>query len=224
MKQGSQEWHKVRLGKITASQMSRVMGSNRSWSSYARQLRDELAILDRINAGEDIELGNNFDNEAMAWGRRWEPVARAEYEFREDCDVNEDGFIIHPEYPFIGASPDGSIEPDDDSMLGTLEIKCPFSESVHLATIANGMPSSHKPQTQTQIWTTGAHWVSFVSYDSRRDLARQYFHQKIERDGTYINLMESRCLEFWEFVQSGTEGPGKIKSDRIRSNTIPELF
>lgn len=224
MIQGSQEWLRQRLGRITASAMHRVMGSERAWSTYARQLREELAILERINAGENIELGNDFNIESMAWGHRWEPIARAEYEFREDCDVTQVAFIVHPDYPFIGASPDGLAEPDKGSELVSLEIKCPYSESVHLAIITNGFPSQHKPQVQSQTWIAGAGGASFVSYDNRRDLARQYFHKFIDRDDDYIAIMEARCIEFWEFVQSGNDAPGKRKSDQINSNTIPQLF
>ncbi len=65
MKQGSYEWFKARLGKITGSEMKRVMGGPRAWASYARQLREELALLARIEAGEEIELGSSFDCTAM---------------------------------------------------------------------------------------------------------------------------------------------------------------
>ena len=60
--QRSQEWFRLRLGKITGPQMKRVMAGPRAWASYARQLREELEVLARIEAGEDIELGSDFDN------------------------------------------------------------------------------------------------------------------------------------------------------------------
>lgn len=224
MIQLSHDWFKVRLGKITGSEMSRVMGGPRAWASYARQLREELATLDRLEAGEEIELGSDFDTEATAWGRRWEPAALAEYSFREDVDVDAVGFAVHPDFPFIGCSVDGKVY-EGGGLRGIIEAKCPYSESVHLHTLSCGVvPGEHIHQVQTGIWVYGVDGGSFVSFDPRRDLNRKYFHRLVERDGTYISLMEARCLEFWEFVKSGRDEPGKIKSDRIGSDTIPQLF
>lgn len=225
MEQLSQAWFKAKLGKISGSNMKRVMGGPRAWASYARQLREELALLARIEAGEDIELGSTFDCDAMAWGRKWEPIAIAEYEFQEDVDVRRVGFSVHPEYPFVGCSLDGEVYKDADVLEGIVEAKCPYSEAVHLKTLVGGhVPNEHLPQVHTGIWVADVDWGAFISYDPRRDLARRLFLRLLDRDDVYIARMESRCLEFWEFVQSGQDEITYIKSDAIRSNAIPRLF
>lgn len=238
MEQGSYEWYKIRLGKITGTGMKRVLGGPRAWASYAKQLRDELARLARIEAGEEIELGSTFDCAAMDWGRKWEPVAIAEYEFKEDVDVKRVGFSVHPDFPFIGCSLDGEVYKDAHekdpstgetiitSMLeGIVEAKNPYSESVHLRTLTfNRVPDEHRPQIHTGIWVADVDWGDFISYDPRRDLARRLFVRRLDRDDVYIERMERRCQEFWEFVQSGQGEVGQIKSDHIRSNTIPKIF
>lgn len=234
MEQGSYEWFKVRLGKITGSEMRRVMGGPRAWASYARQLREEAALLVRIENGEAIELGNTFDNAAMAWGHEWEPRARAEYAFLNDVDVKRAGFKIHPVYPFIGCSVDGDIfnETDLDDGLpaqkildGIAEIKCPYSEAVHLSTLAAGrVPDEHYPQIHTGIWVADVDWAAFISYDPRRDTARKLFQRIVQRDQQYIRRMEERCLEFWDFVQSCEDEPGRIKSNDFSSGKVPQIF
>ena len=54
--QGSTTWRKERLGRCTASEFSKIMPGPKSqaYRSYAIQLRSELKLLSRINAGEDV--------------------------------------------------------------------------------------------------------------------------------------------------------------------------
>ncbi len=161
----------------------------------------------------------------MDWGHKWEPVAIAEYEFQEDVDVRRVGFSVHPEYPFIGCSLDGEVYKDADIIEGIVEAKCPYSESVHLRTLTfDRVPDEHRPQVHTGIWVADVDWGAFISYDPRRDLARRLFLKLLDRDDVYIKRMESRCLEFWEYVQSGQSEVNQIKSDHLRSNTIPRIF
>ncbi len=224
MEQLSYSWFKARLAKITGSNMTRVMGGPRAWSSYARQIREEMVILERIEAGEEIELGSDFDTEATSWGRKWEPAALAEHSFRQDCDVDVVGFVTHPKYPFIGCSVDGKVY-KDGGLLGTVEVKCPYSESIHLHTLSCGVvPGGHIPQIQSGTWIMHVDRAHFVSFDPRRDLSRRYFFKEIKRDDEYIALMEARCLEFWDFVNSKNTEISRIKSGVSSSGTIPQLF
>ena len=42
--------------------------------------------------------------------------------------VTQSGFFINKKYPFLGASPDGSVyDPSSDQHFGFLEVKCPIS-------------------------------------------------------------------------------------------------
>lgn len=224
IKQRSWEWFKARLNKITGSEMSRVLGGERAWASYARQLREEAELLKRIEDGEEIELGGGFDNDAMAWGRRWESIAIAEYAFQNDVDVRPVGFTVHPEFPFIGCSLDGEVYKDADIIEGVVEAKCPYSESVHMSTLSGGVvPDRHLPQVYSGIWIADVEWGDFISFDPRRDLSRRLFVRTVERDDAYIERLETRCLEFWEFVQSGGDEPARIKS-ATAGGSLPRLF
>ena len=114
---------------------------------------------------------------------------------------------------------------DADVIDGVLEIKCPYSEAVHLRTLTcDRVPDEHRPQLLAGIWIHDVDWGAFGSFDPRRALARRLSLKLMDRDDIYIKRMESRCLEFWEFVQSGQGEVGQIKSDHIQSNWIPKLF
>lgn len=225
MEQLSQEWFQAKLGKISGSNMKRVMGGPKAWASYARQLRQEFETLKRIQDGEEIVLGSTFDVAATKWGRQFEPIAIAEYEFMHDVDVKRVGFVVHKDYPFIGCSTDAEVYKNGDVIDGVLEVKCPYSEAVHLKTLAEDrVPDQHRPQLHTEIWVEDVEWGGFISFDPRRTLERRLFLKLLDRDDKYIERMESRCLEFWEFVNSNNTEIDRIKSDSLGTGTMPRLF
>lgn len=231
--QGTLEWKKERLGRVTASRFGNVMVGPKSsaYHSYARQLRSEFELLERINAGEEVELGPDFYAAATAWGKKHEPIARAEYEFRNDCDVEVPKLIVHPQYGFAGASLDGihtELNRDVTSIFTGghplelrigLEAKCPYNPEVHARTLLHGVEDEHRPQVQGEIWVAELDAVDFVSFNPRANGASRYFERRIYRDDAYIKLLSHRVIEFWAFVQSGEETPAPVEV-----GTVPMLF
>lgn len=67
-------------------------------------------------------LYSSFDCEAMAYGRKHEPIARHRIEEEIGKPIKPCGLFIDLEKPFLGATPDGLIDED-----GLVEIKCPSS-------------------------------------------------------------------------------------------------
>lgn len=214
--QGSVEWRRARLGRVTASRFSDVMAGPKSaaYISYARQIRAEFDILKRLNAGEDIPMQPDFYSAATNWGKKYEPMARAEYEWENDCTIIVPKFTTHDVHGYAGASADGVRSTND---IG-LETKCPFSQEVHAQTIAHGMPDDHIAQVQGGIWIYALDAWDFVSFDPRRIQYGRYYQQRINRDERYIDALEKAVVEFWEFVISGAEAPTVV------SGSIPILF
>lgn len=215
--QRSIEWRKERLGRVTASRLSDVLGSVSARASYARQLRHEAQLLARINAGEQVQLDPDFYSSATAWGEKHEPEARSEYEWRNNVTVAVPRFRVHGVYPFIGCSVDGIVL-ESDGAIG-LEIKCPFDQLVHANTLAHGVPADHRPQIHGEIWVCGLEAVDFVSYDPRSKAPLDYFERRVMRDDKYIAHLESKALEFWDFVKSGKDYP-----EDASATTVPVLF
>jgi len=181
VQQGSEEWKTLRLGKITASRVSQVMGKSR---------QNFLAI---ITAERISKQAESFTNAAMQWGIDTEPFAREAYEARNGVKVVQVGFCLHPTIKDAGASPDGLVGDD-----GLIEIKCP-NTSTHVGTLIDQKaPTKYIPQIQFQLACTGRQWCDFVSFDPR--IEQSFFQIRVERDSEYIEKMEKEVSEFLEEV------------------------
>jgi predicted phage-related endonuclease len=126
---------------------------------------------------------------ALTWGHDIEPLARAMYQARTGVIVELCGFIVHPDYQFIGASPDFLVGKD-----GGGEIKSPMSTEVHLETLEEGLPREHVDQIQGGLWVTGRKWWDFVSYNDDFPSHLKLYVQRVERDDAFIATLEENCL------------------------------
>lgn len=206
MEQRSDEWFAERAGKITASRMADVMTERergefksgprkgqtkpqpKNLTDYAHQLAAErLTGLPR----KQVKAA------ALTWGREVEPAAMAAYQAETGQIVETCGFIIHPLYDFIGASPDFLVGTD-----GGGEIKSPESAEVHLETLLHGLPDEHVAQIQGGLWVTGRQWWDFVSYHPSFAEPHRLYIQRVNRDEDYIKGMEAACLLLEADVQN----------------------
>ncbi|MCY1235254.1 putative phage-type endonuclease [compost metagenome] len=190
--QGTAEWHKLRLGKVTASRVADVIartqkGYGASRANYAAQL-----ITERLT-GLPTE---GFTNAAMQWGTEMEPEARSAYEFFRAEDVVQVPFVGHPTIGEAGASPDGLVGPD-----GLVEIKCP-NTATHIETLLNKeVASKYVTQMQWQMACTGRGWCDFVSYDPRLPESMRFFCQRVHRDDAMIAGLEVEVVAFLNEVR-----------------------
>jgi putative phage-type endonuclease len=184
IQQGSEEWHAMRLGFITASRFKDVIagGQGKVRKAYMYQLAAEALT------GEREE---SFSNQYMEWGTATEPQARSMYEFDTGNTVDAVAFVKWNDTNKIGISPDGLIGDD-----GGIEIKCPKTTTQIETYLSGKMPTSHKAQVQGSLWVTGREWWDFVSFDPRIDGAASFFCERIQRDEEYIENLEVKCLEF----------------------------
>jgi len=189
MEQRSDEWFKVRCGRVTASRVADVVARTRSgWGASRANYMAQL-IVERLT-GSPMET---YQNAAMQWGTEKEPEARAWYEFETDSTVIEVGFVEHPEIGMSGASPDGLV-----GDRGLIEIKCPNS-ATHIDFLLTGViPDKYIKQMQWQMACTGREWCDFVSYDPRMPADLQGRIERVERDGKLINSLERDVEEFLE--------------------------
>ena len=125
--------------------------------------------------------GTAYTDKIMDKGSETEAEARRYYEIRNDCKVEQVGFVMRDEW--VGGSPDGLI-----GKPGLLEVKCPLS-STHIETILSGkMPTLHISQVQGLLWITERKWCDFVSYDPRV-LSQPMFTVRVERDQEYFKKL-----------------------------------
>lgn len=189
IEQGSSEWLQQRSGKFCGSKFIEIMkrakkpphAPLKGWHDCIWQI-----VSERLSG----TYKEGISAAALQWGSDCEAYAREAYEIATGNIVKDTGFIIHPEYSFIGASPDGLIDED-----GTLEMKCPKDSAIHLERFISGMEDSHLPQTQGALWVTGRKWTDFYSYDPRMPEKQRGFLFTVERDDSYISLLEESILE-----------------------------
>lgn len=147
--QGTEEWHRARLGIPTASEFSTVMakGQGKTRATYMRKLAGEIIT------GQPAE---SYSNDHMERGKGMEAEARAAYEFLTDATVEEIGFI---RTDAAGCSPDGLVGLD-----GGVEIKTKLPHLLIECHERGTMPPEHRAQVQGALWITGREWWDFVAY------------------------------------------------------------
>ena len=187
IEQGSEEWFQQRLGKVTASRISDVMAKTKTgWGASRKNYMMELLCQRLTGSRED-----GYTNAAMQRGIDMEPVARAAYEIHTGKDVTETGFILHPLWEDIGASPDGLVGAN-----GMLEIKCP-NTAQHVACLRSGEPDSkYWWQMQCQMACADRQWCDFASFDDRLPEPLQLFVVRVERDDQAVSDLVDNSLEF----------------------------
>lgn len=190
--QGSTEWHMERLGRVTASRVADIVAKTKSGYSTSRDNYAAQLIVERLT-GVPTE---SFTNAAMQWGTDMEPEARAAYEFYRACEVDQVGFVPHPDIGDTGASPDGLVGTD-----GLIEIKAPLS-ATHIDTLLRRVvPGKYITQMQWQMACTGRQWCDFVSYDPRMPESMRFFCTRVERDASMIADLEREVIAFLNEVR-----------------------
>lgn len=187
VEQGSEEWLKIRLGKVTASGVADVLAKTKSGVSASRGNYLIKLALQRVTGV--VEEG--FTNDAMQWGIDNEAQARVAYEVKSNNFVDQIAFVDHPTIAWFGASPDGLINDD-----GLVEIKCPNS-ATHWSYIKAGEPPmKYYIQMQAQMACTGRQWCDFVSFDPRMPDRSKLFVKRVMRSNDFIADMENEVIVF----------------------------
>lgn len=191
--QGTPEWLAMRAGHCTASRFKDVRAKIKSGEAASRRSYRVQLVTERLT-GIPVET---YRNAAMEWGSFTEPEAKDAFEVLTGEIVETASFILHPEIPWCGGSPDGLVNDD-----GAIEIKCPYQSTVHVETLENGMPSEHMAQCQGVLWVTGRKWVDFISYDPRMPEHLKLYRERIERDEKYIAELAAEVKAFLKEVET----------------------
>ena len=191
IEQGTDEWKKLRLGKVTASRVSDVMSKVKSGESASRRNYKMDLVVERLTGLPT----SSFTSPAMAWGVENEKLARMAYEAATGTFVDIVAFVQHPSIEWFGCSPDGLVGD------GLMEIKCPNTAN-HIDYLLAGIPpAKYVPQMQTQMACTGAKWCDFVSFDPRLPDELQLLVVRLNRDDAYIQEIEAEVKQFLEEVK-----------------------
>jgi putative phage-type endonuclease len=186
IEQGSLAWKQLRMGNVTASRVADIIAKTKTGYSTSRDNYMTELVIERFGV-----VSEGFTNTAMQHGTETEPFARATYEVRNKCFVDEVDYVPHKTIARSGASPDGLV-----GDTGLVEFKCPNSTTHFSYLMAGVVPEKYKPQMAWQMACTGAKWCDFVSFDNRVPEGLQYFQIRYERDDIYIASLEKEVEQF----------------------------
>jgi putative phage-type endonuclease len=200
MIQGSEEWKAARCGVVTASRFADVMTNGRGGQPSKTS---QTYMLEKIG---EILTGRPADEivaKQVAWGNEHEPSARSKYVWEQGVELCEVGFVNHPKLARVGASPDALIKDGSGSIVGGIEIKCPWNTSVHINTmLTRQVPSEYEWQVQGNMACSGAMWWDFVSFDPRLEDGLDLVVIRVKRDDELIGDLEERLKEFVEVMEA----------------------
>lgn len=152
-----EDWKQQRLGKFTASEIHKLLGTGKVRDTYILEKATEILT------GEPVTDLSGM--KALEWGKKYEKEAYTLWEGGTKGYLGEKFF---PYGEWAGGSPDGL----KDSKV--VEIKCPYNSINHLANLqlenANDLLKLHKDyyaQIQFNMLCTKKKWGVFISYDPR---------------------------------------------------------
>ncbi len=153
--QGSEEWHKLRLGIPTASCFDKIITPKTGEFSKSQSAAYMALLLAEWINKKEVDP---FENDWTRHGHAYEDEARRAYEFSAGADVEQVGFITSTD-GMIGASPDGIVGTD-----GLCELKCPKANTHVGYMLARGVDDKYRTQLQGQLWICEREWVDIQSY------------------------------------------------------------
>jgi hypothetical protein len=193
MKQYSDEYWKMKLGKLSASNMCKIVSATGKASTSCKDY-----IFKQLS---ELETGYHEDEVStyhMNRGLELEPKARETFTFITGLEVEEVGVITNSKYDFLCCSPDG-IAPDHKKF--GLEVKCP-SPGVHLKTrYEKKIPTTHWPQIFSSLWLCSdiECWY-FMSYHPDMEPFLQRVDRKNPDYIAYVTALEKRLPEVVKFI------------------------
>lgn len=186
--QKTEFWNSERLGRFTASEIWKLLGEPKSKADKDAGNLSQTAltyILDKIGE-KKAGYSPEFDSFATAYGNEQEPIAREKYENANGVSVTEKGFVVHPDFAWLGGSPDGVVE---NEIKGIIEIKCPFVFHNHyehcMIDSVEYFKANFKEyyfQCQLNMILNDASYCDFISYDGRLSSMFIFRLPKVDED------------------------------------------
>ena len=160
IEQRSEEWFEIRKGKITSSEIYKIMGKKDLSDTAKTYLLEK--VCEYFGGFTEPAIGA-----ALNWGTELEPVAIEYYEKLAKVKVDKASFIPAGEH--YGGSPDGLIGSE-----GIIEVKCPYKSSNHFkhglidsAEKFKDVAPGYYYQCVSNMICAGAQWCDFISFDPR---------------------------------------------------------
>ena len=197
VEQNSDEWYKLRVGKLTSSNFACIMAYNcEKWGAGAIEYAEKIAL---EIATQKRDESSSFKSAYMERGHELEPFAVAEYEEQEMRIVSNGGFYVS-ECGRFGDSPDGNVGEN-----GCIEIKSVIPKTHWKRIKSNKMDPSYYWQVMGHILIGKKQWCDFISYCPEMPEGKKALVFRVDRDEEALSKLEKRLNEFWELVLENVE-------------------
>lgn len=175
IEQGTDDWHALRRGLITASTIDCLLTASGKPANNETSRKALYKLLGERLTGESEPSAYSDD---MARGHLLEPYARDIYAAQHNAPIRQCGFIVATLGNVqLGYSPDGLVGDD-----GLIEIKSPRAKKHLSSLLTDTVPSEYISQVQTGLAVSGRRWCDFISYCPGLPL----FVQRCRRDENLI--------------------------------------
>jgi hypothetical protein len=193
IEQGSEEWHALRCGIPTASEIRLMITQSLKTASNNKERAYLFELLGQRITGytEPAYIGDN----AL---RGYEDEVEARIRYAENfAPVTECGFITNDDHGFvIGYSPDGLVDYD-----GLIECKSRRQKYQVETILADRVPEEYMLQIQTGLLVTGREWLDFVSYCAGLPM----FVKRVFPDARYQEAIIAAAIGFEYRLQIAQE-------------------
>jgi YqaJ viral recombinase family. len=150
--QGSEMWQILKLGVISASNVSKVVAKKGSETRNTYMAN----LVAQICTGVFEEINSKY----LEWGNFHEDAARSYYEFSTGNVVKELPFVFKDDTFRTGCSPDGIV-----SESRGVEIKCPYNATNFIQFLVDDkIKPEYVWQYQFSLWVMNAESWDFVQY------------------------------------------------------------
>jgi hypothetical protein len=207
IRQQSEAWNKVRLGKFTASTVHHLMNDPRSKADKEAGRLSQSADKYVIQKAMEVITGESQEDaygRAIDWGNEWEEHAlnelhkRLEFESRGEVRmVKKPSFKLFNEYS--GCSADAIIYDREMDPLLIVEMKCPYNSVTHFmhSRVTGGLSlmdinEDYYWQVQMNMLVHQTTAGYFASYDPRQPEHRRLHYARIEADISALQILCER--------------------------------
>ena len=198
--QRSEEWYKIRLGVLSASDAATIAANGKGLETLCLQKAMEIVT------GHSQE---SFTNEDIERGVELEHEARSLYELKTGRLVKQVGFIKICER--IGCSPDGLVDAD-----GLVEFKCRNSLNHFKRLLGYKIDREHRLQMTMQMIVCEKKWADYVCYNRDFSVENQLVIERVYPDEKDVKAIKDGLVSGVALIAKYLKQYEEKKNARIK--------
>ncbi len=205
--QGTDEWLKDRMGKLTGSIVGEIMPGARGGKPVSRK---KLLYKKAIEYMAGVDESKPIPKLYADWGHEYEAEACQAIQDElngsmvEDLEFQEVNLITSEFSPLVASS----LDRFDINGKYAVEVKCPFYMSSHIKHMKENPVINCRSDAKNYYWQvrhhmlcTGAEWCIWGSYHPHFEPKKLHI-EIIKRDEDEMELLKTECLSFVDDMRS----------------------